>query len=64
MSNMSHCRFHNTLGDLRDCEDHISDDDLSAAEHKARLALIRLCMRIVDDYTLDGEVESFLSGAK
>lgn len=36
MSNMSYCRFQNTLSDLLDCLDHIIDDELSEDEERAR----------------------------
>ena len=49
MSNMSYCRFRNTLSDLRDCYDAI-DDDCSEDEKEARLRLIRLCVDIAEDY--------------
>lgn len=47
MSNMSYCRFENTLHDLRDCLDHIEDDDLSQSEATARAALVRACYEIL-----------------
>ena len=50
MPNMSYCRFHNTLQDLRDCLDAITDNDLSPAEHKERLKLVKVCREIVDEY--------------
>jgi len=50
MSNMSYCRFQNTVSDLDDCYEAIDDDDLSEAETKARRSLIRLCVLIADDY--------------
>ena len=50
MANMSHCRFQNTLGDLRDCNDHLSDENLSEQEAAARLRLIKLCKDIAADY--------------
>jgi hypothetical protein len=53
MSNMSYCRFENTLGDLRDCYDHIDEDLTSDHEIKARKRMIELCKRIVDDYGED-----------
>jgi hypothetical protein len=60
MPNMSHCRFHNTLGDLRDCYAALTDDStadpfagLSEPEAKAARALIKLCQRIVDDFAED-----------
>lgn len=49
MSNMDHCRFTNTLEDLRDCYEHMDDEDLSEAEAKARLRLIKLCVDIAVD---------------
>lgn len=50
MSNMSYCRFQNTLPDLRDCEEHLEDIDLSPEEEKARKRLLRLCERIAAAY--------------
>ena len=51
MSNMSYCRYHNTLIDLRDCADHIHDDntDLAISEVAARKKLIELCEMIVEE---------------
>lgn len=45
MSNMSYCRFRNTLSDLRDCADHL-EDELSMDEHQARKHLIELAREI------------------
>jgi hypothetical protein len=53
MANMSYCRFENTISDLRDCYNHIEDEDLSAEEMRARTRLIRLCQKIADDYGED-----------
>ncbi len=53
MSNMSYCRFQNTLADLRDCHDHIYDDDLSEDEERARKRLIKICCDIVDEVEED-----------
>lgn len=50
MPNMSYCRFHNTLGDLRDCLEHMEDDDLSSEETMERERLIKLCERIAANY--------------
>lgn len=50
MGNMSYCRFENTLKDLRDCYNHMGDDDLSETEETARLQMIRLCKEIVEDF--------------
>jgi hypothetical protein len=50
VSNMSYCRFQNTLQDLRDCYEAIHDADyLSEDEKKARLRLIEICKRIADE---------------
>jgi len=48
MSNMGHVRFENTLRDLRDCYDHLLDEDLSDLEEKSRKRLIKLCQDIVE----------------
>jgi len=58
MANMSYCRFTNTLGDLKDCYDHMADDDnaataLSAWEKKSRDQLIKLCHRIASDFPIE-----------
>ena len=49
MSNMSYCRFENTLHDLWDCEEHINDLDLSKKEWSARNSLIKTCKYIVEN---------------
>jgi len=50
MANMSYCRFENTLSDLKDCYDNITEDDnLSAAETEARKKLLLLCNRIAEE---------------
>ena len=49
MSNMSYCRFENTLNDLRDCEEHLDDDDLSKSEKEYRDRLLKLCKRITNE---------------
>lgn len=52
MSNMSYCRFENTLSDLLDCEEALEEagTELSESEERARRELIEACKRIVDDY--------------
>jgi hypothetical protein len=50
MAYMSYCRFQNTLADLRDCLDAITDSDLSPAERRDRLKLVRVCREIIDEY--------------
>ena len=53
---MSYCRFRNTYKDLRDCYDHINDDDLSKEEAEAKDELIHLCIDILVD--LEYQVEA------
>lgn len=51
MANMTYCRFRNTLKDLQDCYDAISnDDDLSEEEEKARNKIIELCKDMVEAF--------------
>lgn len=57
MSNMSYCRFRNTLGDLQDCAEHVesSPQDLGLDEHLARLRLIEACANILEAVGYDVE---------
>lgn len=53
MSNMSYCRFQNTLNDLRDCynaieEGEADDSELSREELEAKTALLMLCEKFSD----------------
>lgn len=50
MSNMSHCRFQNTLADLRDCRDAWHEPIDTDEEIKARQQLLKLCQKIVRNY--------------
>ena len=50
MSNMSYCRFQNTIKDLRNCEGHFEDTDLSKEEHEARLNMYDICKDIADNF--------------
>ncbi len=50
MSNMSYCRFQNTLRDLRDCYENWDDDDISQEEQRARDRLLKVCQEIVEAY--------------
>jgi len=51
MSNMSYCRFQNTLLDLDDCNENMDETkDLSEEEQIARLRLIEVCVDIAGDY--------------
>jgi len=51
MSNMSYCRFRNTLNDFADCAENIGDD-LSEDEHRSRVRLIVHCARLLVDLDL------------
>lgn len=52
MSNMGYCRFENTLNDLRDCWEHWDDIDKdSEEEHRAQEKMLKLCQRIVNNYS-------------
>lgn len=54
MSNMSYCRFRNTLADLIDCQDALNEhdglDNLSEEEKRSAQRLIRVCRDIADDW--------------
>lgn len=58
MSNMSYCRFTNTLADLQDCYEHMDeehdpeeeDNPISEWENDARQELIALCQTITKQY--------------
>ena len=50
MSNMSYCRFSNTLSDLEDCREHMDEEPSSAEEKRAKERLIKLCEEIAEDY--------------
>lgn len=52
MSNMSYCRFQNTLNDLRDCQEHM-EDELEGEEERARQQLIKVCQEIAGDFGED-----------
>ena len=50
MSNMSYCRFQNTLGDLRDCYNNMNDPiKNNREEEQARQALVELCAEILSE---------------
>lgn len=54
MTNMSYCRFQNTLSDLLDCQDALDENELSAEEASSRKALISTCVEIAESH--GGEV--------
>lgn len=60
MSNMSYCRFRNTLSDLRDCYEELGEmnepeTELSEEELRAFKSLVKLCRNIADDYDLESD---------
>lgn len=58
MSNMSYCRFRNTLPDLEDCYDNM-DSVQSDEEKRARKRLIQLCINISEDYGDEVDYEGY-----
>lgn len=65
MSNMSYCRWENTLHDLRDCADYLNDP-LDGSEARARAALLELAADMLEEVgvTIDRrELDKALSGA-
>jgi hypothetical protein len=56
VSNMSYCRFQNTLGDLEDCQDALNDvgcggpEALSANEQRAAKRMLAVCREMVADW--------------
>lgn len=53
MSNMSYCRFENTLSDLRECAENIDDQlEPKGTEDVARARLIKVCFAIVEPFLL------------
>jgi hypothetical protein len=58
MSNMSYCRWENTLADLQDCAEHVMDTGLSPTEEEARRRLLKTCVALGEyAYELDEEEE-------
>lgn len=50
MTNMSYCRFRNTLVDLLDCYDNLDTiPDLSLEERRAAWDLIEICRNVADE---------------
>ena len=60
MSNMSYCRFQNTLADLYDCKRELQHpetpvNELSREEMIARDGLLMMCKNIADEF--EDEIE-------
>jgi hypothetical protein len=50
MSDMSYCRFENTLKDLKECLVAIlNNEKLSESEKNAKEQLVQVCLKIVSD---------------
>lgn len=58
MSNMSYCRFENTVTDLNDCYNHMHDLDLSSDEEAKKKELIDLCKEIACDFEDEEDEEN------
>jgi len=56
MSNMSYCRFRNTVNDLWDCKDALLDEISDDDERLARKRLVKVCREIVEEWD-DNEME-------
>lgn len=52
MANMSYCRFRNTVNDLRDCVESMTER-LCEEENDARRDLVRLCVRVLDEVGIE-----------
>jgi hypothetical protein len=54
MANMSYCRFHNTVRDLRDCREHLQEAlpnrDKWDSEFAQRQKLVEECARLLQDW--------------
>lgn len=53
MSNMSYCRFENTMSDLQDCLENIHRKAENEYDERARQAMIELFREIGEDYEGD-----------
>jgi hypothetical protein len=61
MSNMSYCRFQNTLNDFRDCLQYVREfglQELSPEEAKAAERLRRLAFDFIEDYDSNTALDS------
>ena len=65
MTNMSYCRWENTLNDLRDCAEHVNDP-LDGSEARARASLLETAADMLEEVgvTIDRrELDEALSNA-
>ena len=57
MSNMSYCRFENTMSDLRDCLRHINSEAENNYDEEARWEMIQLFTEVAEEF--DGNVMEY-----
>lgn len=51
MSNMSYCRFENTLADLEDCLQALADGvDVSETEKRAADRMAKVCQQYIEEH--------------
>jgi len=50
MTNMSYCRFENTVHDMWDCQDHLWDKELSEDEERYRKHFIKACREVAAEF--------------
>jgi hypothetical protein len=53
MSNMSYCRFQNTLGDLRDCLEALNNRNISSDEEKQSANIL---LKVMADFLVDESI--------
>lgn len=64
MSNMSYCRFENTLHDLGDCLEALEDGaldrrDLNDSERESALELIEMCGEIYANFSKEADEDEY-----
>lgn len=66
MSNMSYCRFENTVRDLADCAENINEPLGHSSEIQARLRLINKAKEILEavGFEVSGELDEDLVPTK
>ena len=53
MSNLSYCRFRNTVSDLIDCEENLFDELDDNSEIRARERIIKVCHSIAQQCSIE-----------
>lgn len=55
MTNMSYCRWSNTLSDVRDCAEHIRDKITNWEEKRARETMVETMIEMLEEigYTVE-----------